>query len=90
MSDSEKKVQSSILPVWRFVLFNPVCIQTRVLWYLISLHNLRRVLNKLVCRCGEKKKKLMANEIAGFGGLNLFYLVIMSELTIECVNSLCS
>ncbi len=32
----------------------------------------------------------MANEIAGFGGLNLFYLVIMSELTIECVNSLCS
>ncbi len=32
----------------------------------------------------------MANETAGFGGLNLFYLVIMSELTIECVNSLCS
>jgi len=32
----------------------------------------------------------MANEIAGFGGLNLFYLVILSQLTIKGVNSLCS
>jgi hypothetical protein len=27
----------------------------------------------------------MANAIGGFGGLNLFFLVILSELTIECV-----
>jgi hypothetical protein len=38
----------------------------------------------------KKKKKLMANEIAGFGGLNLFNLVILSEITNKCVNSLCS
>ncbi len=37
----------------------------------------------------KKKKKIMANEIAGFGGLNFFYLAILSELTIKCVNSLC-
>jgi hypothetical protein len=38
---------------------------------------MQRVLNRLVCRC--TKKNVMANEIAGFGGLNLFiYLVILS------------
>jgi hypothetical protein len=30
---------------------------------------------------------VIANEIiAGFGGVNLFFLVILSELTIKCVN----
>jgi hypothetical protein len=28
---------------------------------------------------------VIVNEIAGFGGLNLFFLVILSELTIKCV-----
>jgi hypothetical protein len=31
------------------------------------------------------KKIVMANEIAGFGGLNLFFLDILSELTVKCV-----
>ncbi len=28
-----------------------------------------------------------ANEIAGFGALNLFFLVILSELAIQCVSN---
>jgi hypothetical protein len=34
--------------------------------------NLQMVLNRLVCRCANVL--VMANEIAGFGGLNSFYL----------------
>jgi hypothetical protein len=28
---------------------------------------------------------VIANEIVGFGGPNLFFLVILSEVTIKCV-----
>ncbi len=38
----------------------------------------------LVCR-----QNVMASAIGGFGGLNLFFLVILSELTIECVIWFC-
>jgi hypothetical protein len=33
---------------------------------------------------GVQKKNVMANEIARFGGLNLFSLVCFSELMIQC------
>jgi hypothetical protein len=33
-----------------------------------------------VCR-----QNVTANEIAGFGGLNYYFLVILSELAIKCV-----
>ncbi len=37
------------------------------------------MLNRLVCACVETN--VMINEIARFGGLNFFVLVILSELT---------
>jgi hypothetical protein len=43
------------------------------------------VLNRLVCRCGEKI--VMANEIiAGSGVLKKKILVILNELRIKCKN----
>lgn len=41
------------------------------------------MLNKLVCRCANFL--VMANEIAGFGGSGFVFLVILSELTVQCV-----
>ncbi len=41
------------------------------------------MLNRLVCRCAEKN--VMTNEIVGFGGVNLFFLVILNELTNQFV-----
>jgi hypothetical protein len=37
----------------------------------------------LSCRCVDKM--LWPMQLVDFGGLNLFFLVILSELTIECV-----
>jgi hypothetical protein len=37
-----------------------------------------------LCVGVKGKKKVITNEIAGFGGLN-FFLVILSELKIKCV-----
>jgi hypothetical protein len=39
--------------------------------------NIQRVLNRLVCRCVEKD--VMANKIAGFGGL--IFVVLLSRVT---------
>jgi hypothetical protein len=51
---------------------------------ILGFTNIPRVLNRLlVCRCA--KTTLMANEIAGFGDLKFYLLVILSDLTIKCV-----
>ncbi len=42
-----------------------------------TYYGIQRVLNRLLCRFEEKN--VMANEIAGFGGLNLFSLVAYLE-----------
>ncbi len=47
-------------------------------------YTIRRVLNRLVLRCAEIFY-FMANEIAGFGGLNFFSFAILSELRVKCV-----
>jgi hypothetical protein len=39
----------------------------------------------MVDLCVGVKKKCMANEFAGFGGSDFFFLVILSELTVHCV-----
>jgi hypothetical protein len=42
--------------------------------------------NKGMCR--PAKFSFKANEINGFGGLNLFSLIILNEVTIKCVTML--
>jgi hypothetical protein len=65
------------------LILNHVCMQTMII---ILVYIIQNVLNRLVCLCVCVQKNVMVNEIAGYGGLNLlFLLIILSELIVICV-----
>jgi hypothetical protein len=43
------------------------------------------MLNRLVCKVRCTENMLWQNEIVGFHGLNLFFMFVLSELTIKYV-----
>ncbi len=44
-------------------------------------------MNRLVCKCA--KLFVIANEIAGFGGVVFFLVILCNELAVKCVNRVC-